>query len=53
VITGHSHRFAEAREVDVLYLNPGAAGAVRFGLPRSVAVVGLGETIDVEGVDLT
>ena len=38
VITGHSHRFTETREGGVLYLNPGAAGAARFGLQRSVAL---------------
>ena len=53
VITGHSHRFAETREEGVLYLNPGAAGAARFGLPRSVALVELGETIVVERVELS
>ena len=42
VVTGHSHRFAESRDAGVLYLNPGAAGAARFGLPRSVAIVELG-----------
>jgi len=52
VITGHSHRFTETREGGVLYLNPGAAGAARFGLPRSVAVVEVGETLVVERVDL-
>ena len=53
VITGHSHRFAEAREDGVVYLNPGAAGAARFGLARSVALVDLGDTIVVEAVKLT
>ncbi len=42
VVTGHSHRYAESRERGVLYLNPGAAGAARFGLPRSVAIVEIG-----------
>jgi putative phosphoesterase len=42
VVTGHSHRYAESREGGVLYLDPGAAGAARFGLPRSVAIVELG-----------
>jgi len=52
VITGHSHRFTETREGGVLYLNPGAAGAPRFGLPRSVALVELGDEIVVERVEL-
>lgn len=39
VVTGHTHR-AKSEVVDgVLYLNPGSAGAPRFGLPRSVALV--------------
>lgn len=42
VITGHSHRYAMARKDGVLYLNPGAAGAARFGLARTVAIVELG-----------
>lgn len=54
VITGHSHRYRESREEGVLFLNPGAAGAVRFGLPRSVAVVELDAVaIAVTKVELT
>jgi putative phosphoesterase len=53
VVTGHSHRYAESREGGVLYLNPGAAGAPRFGLPRSVAIVELGvEPLSVTQVEL-
>lgn len=54
VVTGHSHRFAESREGGVLFLNPGAAGAARFGLPRSVAIVELGGgPLGVTQVELT
>jgi len=49
VITGHSHRYKQSRQDGVLYLNPGAAGASRFGLPRSVAVVDL----DPDGMRIT
>lgn len=36
VIFGHTHRpYCETHD-GVLYLNPGSAGAARFGLPRSV-----------------
>ena len=42
VISSHSHRYAMSRENGVLFLNPGAAGAARFGLPRTVAIVELG-----------
>jgi len=52
VITGHSHRFTETRVDGVLYLNPGAAGAPRFGLARSVAVVEMGETLAVRRIEL-
>jgi uncharacterized protein len=54
VVTGHSHRYRESREGGVLFLNPGAAGAARFGLPRSVAVVELdAAAITVAKVELT
>ncbi len=54
VITGHSHRYRESREEGVVFLNPGAAGATRFGLPRSVAVVELdAAAITVAKVELT
>jgi len=54
VVTGHSHRYRESREDGVLFLNPGAAGAARFGLPRSVAVVELdAAAITVTKVELT
>jgi putative phosphoesterase len=43
VVTGHSHRFTEAWQDGVLYLNPGAAGAARFGLPRTVALLELND----------
>ena len=53
VVTGHSHRYAESRDDGVLYLNPGAAGAPRFGLPRSVAIVELAvDAIDVTKIEL-
>ena len=54
VVTGHSHRYRESREDGVLFLNPGAAGAARFGLPRSVAVVEFdAAAITVTKVELT
>ena len=52
VITGHSHRYAMSRKDGVLYLNPGAAGAARFGLPRTVAIVELGGGLKVTRVEL-
>ena len=54
VITGHSHRYRESREEGVVFLNPGAAGAARFGLARSVAIVELDAgAVKVTRVDLT
>jgi putative phosphoesterase len=41
VVSGHSHRAAVEWRESVLFLNPGAAGRARFGLPRTVAVVEL------------
>ncbi|HEX5132383.1 MAG TPA: metallophosphoesterase family protein [Candidatus Krumholzibacteria bacterium] len=37
VVYGHSHRPAVEHRGDVLFLNPGAAGARRFSLPVTVA----------------
>lgn len=39
VVTGHSHRAAIEWRGETLYLNPGAAGHARFGLPRTAALV--------------
>lgn len=41
VVTGHSHRAAVEWREDTLFLNPGAAGHARFGLPRTVALVAM------------
>jgi putative phosphoesterase len=46
VVYGHSHR-AEIRQGEVLYLNPGSAGPLRFSLPASVAM------IEIVGGDLS
>ncbi|MCR4442532.1 MAG: metallophosphoesterase family protein [Peptococcaceae bacterium] len=43
VIYGHSHQPAEMRKDDVLYLNPGSAGPVRFTLPVSAALLAVKE----------
>jgi uncharacterized protein len=45
VISGHSHRAVVERRGDTLFLNPGAAGKARFGLPRTLALV----TLDGDG----
>ncbi len=42
VISGHSHRAAVEWREGTLFLNPGAAGKARFGMPRTLAFVSLG-----------
>lgn len=47
VVYGHSHKPAMDRKKGVLYLNPGSAGARRFSLPVTVAML----TISDDGVE--
>ena len=42
VVSGHSHKAAVDWREQTLFLNPGAAGKARFGLPRTLARVTLG-----------
>jgi uncharacterized protein len=42
VVSGHSHKAAVEWRADTLFLNPGAAGKARFGLPRRLAMVTVG-----------
>jgi putative phosphoesterase len=42
IIYGHTHRPLVDREGGALVLNPGAAGAARFNLPLTVAILTLG-----------
>jgi uncharacterized protein len=39
VVSGHSHRPSVERRHGVMYLNPGSAGARRFNLPVTLAIV--------------
>lgn len=39
VVFGHSHRALIEWRDEILWLNPGSAGAGRFGMPRSVALL--------------
>jgi putative phosphoesterase len=54
VVSGHSHRPGRTERAGVLYVNPGAAGPRRFGLPVTVARLDLGpspwqlELVDVD-----
>jgi uncharacterized protein len=43
VVSGHSHRVRVEWREGTLFLNPGAAGRSRFGLPRTAAQVTIGE----------
>jgi len=53
VVYGHTHRHALETRDGIAYLNPGSAGAPRFGLPRSVCRLHLGPgTMRAEFVDL-
>jgi putative phosphoesterase len=45
VVSGHSHKPAVEWRARTLFLNPGAAGKARFGLPRTFARV----TVDERG----
>lgn len=42
VVSGHSHKAAQAEKSGVLYVNPGSAGPRRFQLPATVARLDLG-----------
>ena len=53
VIYGHSHQPSTARSNGVLYLNPGSAGARRFDLPVSLALLRVqGKQVEAELVEL-
>lgn len=43
VVFGHTHKPSQERVGETLYFNPGYAGKARFKLPRSVAVMELGD----------
>jgi hypothetical protein len=47
VVFGHSHRPLIARHAGRLFVNPGSAGAPRFGVAASVALL----TIGADGAD--
>lgn len=52
IVYGHTHRPLVDREGDALVINPGSAGAPRFGLYPSVAVLHLDDDLEVELIDL-
>lgn len=52
IVYGHTHRPLVDDTDDVLVLNPGSAGAARFGISPSVGILTLGDEISVELLDL-
>ncbi len=52
IVYGHTHRPLMEREEGVLVVNPGAAGAARFGIPPSVAILTLADEPTVELIEL-
>lgn len=52
IVHGHTHRQAEERIESTLIINPGGAGAPRFGLRPSVAMLELGQNTRVQFLDV-
>lgn len=52
IVYGHTHRPLVDRADGVLVVNPGAAGAARFGIPPSVALLSLEGEPAVESIEL-
>ncbi|MFO7894750.1 MAG: metallophosphoesterase family protein [Longimicrobiales bacterium] len=53
IVYGHTHRPLVDRGDGALVVNPGAAGAVRFGLEPSVAILSFDDGPRIELIDLT
>lgn len=52
IVYGHTHRPLVDRSRGILVINPGSAGAARFGVPPSVAILTLEEEVTVELLEL-
>lgn len=52
IVYGHTHRPLVDAGGGVLVVNPGAAGAARFGIPPSVALLSLADEATVQLVEL-
>jgi putative phosphoesterase len=52
VVFGHTHRPANERVAGALFVNPGSAGAPRFGLAPSIALLEIGEDVSVRFITL-
>jgi uncharacterized protein len=52
IVYGHTHRPLTEEENGVLVVNPGAAGAARFGIPPTIAILSLGDAATVQLLEL-
>lgn len=52
IVYGHTHRPRVDHVDGVLVVNPGSAGAARFGIPPSVGILTLGDDAAVELLEL-
>jgi uncharacterized protein len=52
IVYGHTHRPLEDRIGGVLVVNPGSAGAARFGIPPSLAILDLGPALRLQLIEL-
>lgn len=52
IVYGHTHRPLVDDTDEVLVVNPGSAGAARFGIPPSVGILTLSEEITMELLEL-
>lgn len=52
IVFGHTHRALVDEDGGVVVVNPGSAGAARFGRAPSVAILTVAEEVDVELVEL-
>ena len=47
VIYGHSHKYSEEKNDDIIYLNPGGCGRKRFSLPLTMAIIDINDESDI------
>ncbi len=52
IVYGHTHRPLVDETEGILVVNPGSAGAARFGIPPSVGILTLGDVVSVELLQL-
>lgn len=52
IVFGHTHKPLVDDSAGTLVVNPGSAGAARFGIPPSIALLTLGERAEVQLIEL-